>query len=95
MGSLAEQHKKAVISCIELVLMRRSNTLYNLVVAKLDSLYNCSISDTYENPEYLRAVLKEVYKENYNSVIDDIKLGLDDLTDIEKEKTKFLKIMES
>jgi len=90
-----EIKKEAFMSCIEMVLMKKGGFNHNLVVAKLNSLYNTSVMNCYENPEYLRAVLKEVYKENYNSVIDDIKLGLDDLTDIEKEKTKFLKIMDS
>ena len=94
MGYLAEQHKKAVISCVELVLMRRSNTLYNLVVAKLDSLYNCSISDTYENPEYLRTALKYVYKEDYKSIIEEIKSELGELVN-EGDISNFFKILES
>ncbi|NHI03218.1 hypothetical protein DYY67_1530 [Candidatus Nitrosotalea sp. TS] len=51
--------------------------------------------DCYERPEYLRTVLKEVYKEDYKSVLDDIKLELEKLVDIEKETERFFKIMES
>jgi hypothetical protein len=87
--------KEAFISCIELVLMRRGDTNYNLVVAKLNSLYNCTVMDCYENPKYLRTVLKEVYKEGYNSIIDDIKLELDYLVDIKEKKAEFFKVMES
>jgi len=94
LGSLAEQHKKAVISCIELVLMRRSNTLYNLVVARLDSHYNCTIMDCYEHPEYLRTILKDVYKDDYHSIIDEIRLHLDELVNVQ-EIANFLKIMQS
>ena len=32
--------------------------------------------DCYDHPEYLKIVLKEVYKENYNSIINEIKLEL-------------------
>ena len=89
-----EQHKVALISCIEVVLMSRGNTKYNLVVCKLNSLYNCSIRDCCENPEYLKAVLKEVYKEDYNSIIEEIKSHLDDLIK-EKDISDFLQIMEN
>ena len=83
------------MSCIEMALMKKGGFNHNLVVAKLNSLYNTSIMKCYENPEYLRAVLKEVYKADYNSVIDLIKLVLDDVPDVEKEKAKFLQIMKS
>jgi AraC-like DNA-binding protein len=59
--------------------MRRGNVHYNLVLAKLDSLYGCKIRDCYDNPEYLKTVLKQVYKKNYNSVINEIRLELGDL----------------
>jgi len=87
--------KLAIMSCIETVLMRGKNTNYILITTKLNSLYNCTISDCYENPEYLRTVLKDVYKEDYHSIIDDIKLELGQLAEIEEEKAKFFKIMES
>jgi hypothetical protein len=89
-----EQHKVALISCIEVVLMSKGNTKYNLVVAKLNSLYDCSIRDCCENPEYLKTILKEVYKEDYNSIIEEIKLQLDELVK-EKDMSDFFKIMES
>jgi len=84
MNSRAEQHKLALLSCIELVLMRRGNTDYNLVVAKLDSMYSCTIRDCYEHPDYLRTVLKEVYNGDYNHIVDEIKVQLDELTNVEE-----------
>lgn len=88
-----QDHKMALVSCIELVLMRRGNTNYHLVVAKLDTLYSCGIMDCYEHPEYLRTALKEVYKDNYNSIIDEIKVELDELVNT-KQIADFFKIME-
>ena len=93
MGLIREQHRIALISCIEIVLMRRGNTEYNLVVAKLESLYHCAIRDCY-NPEYLRNVLKEVYNKRYYSIINEIKLELGDLAE-EEDVSDFLKVMES
>ena len=74
-----EPHFLALTSCIEVVLMRRGNANYNLLLDRLDSLYGCKIAGCYDNPEYLKTVLKEVHKENYDSIIRDIRLELGDL----------------
>lgn len=95
MDSNAEQNKLAFINCIELVIMRRNGANFHLIEAKLNALYNCKIWDYYEHPEYLRTVLKEVYKEDYNSIIEDIKLETSRLVDIDKQKAYFFKVMES
>jgi len=89
-----EQRKMALISCLEVVLMSRGNTKYNLLVAKLNSLHDCTLRDCYEHPEYLRPILKEVYKEDYDHIINEIKLQLDELVN-EKDIASFFKIMES
>ncbi|MDE1867118.1 MAG: hypothetical protein KGI08_05345 [Thaumarchaeota archaeon] len=66
-----------------------------MVVAKLNARYDLTITDCYEHPEYLKIVLKEVYKEDYNSILDEIKLHLGDDLIAEKNMTDFFKIMES
>lgn len=73
--------------------MRNGNTSFNLIVAKLNALYDCQIRDCYDHPEYLQKVLKEVYKDDYKSVINEIKTCLDDLIN-EKDLSDFFKIME-
>lgn len=83
------------MACVEVVLMRRGDTNYNLVIARIDSLYNCTVMDCYEHPEYLRTVLKKVYEKDYKFILDEIKLELEKLVDIEKETERFFKIMES
>lgn len=93
--SFEEQHRSALMSCIEVVIMRRNGANYHLIQAKLDSLYGYKILDCYDHPEYLRTVLKEVYKEDYNSIIDEVKLELEQLVDMGKEIADFIKIMES
>jgi hypothetical protein len=94
MNSFEEEHRTALMSCRELVLMQRSNTDYHLVQARLNALCDRNLIDCYEYPKYLRDVLKDVYKEGYNSIIDEIKLQLDELVN-EKDVANFLKIMES
>jgi hypothetical protein len=93
MGSFEEQHRTALMSCIELVLMRKSNTNYHLVQAKLNAICNRNLIDCYDYPKYLRDVLKDVYKVDYISIIDEIKSELGELVE-EKDIAKFLKIME-
>ena len=94
MGSFEEQHRSALMSCIELVLMRKSNVNYHTVQAKLMAICNRNLIDCYEYPKYLRDVLKGVYKEDYTSIIDEIKFELGELVE-EKDMAKFFKVMES
>lgn len=93
MERYAEQHKIALISCLEVVLMSMGNTKYNSVVAKLGS-YDMVIRECYKYPEYLKSVLKEVYREDYEYIISEIKTQLDELVN-EKDIAEFFKIMES
>jgi predicted alpha/beta-fold hydrolase len=63
-------------------------------LAKLGALYDCKIMDCYDHPEYLKAVLEDVYKEDYRSVILQIRSYLGELED-DPEIIPFFKTMES
>ena len=89
----AQMHQTALISCVELVLMPISNTKYHLTVAKLRS-YDTTISESYDHAEYLKLVLKEVYENDYDQIITNIKICLGDLAH-EDDIAKFLKVMET
>ncbi len=90
---ITDENKIAFMTCIEVALMRRNNVDYNTVVCKLDAKYQCSILDCYDRPEPLKAVLMEVYKGAYDSVLDAIELELEKLVDVDEEKENFLKFM--
>lgn len=92
-GHFNEQHKIALISSLELVLMSMGNTKYILTVCKLDTLYGITIRECYEHPEYLKSILKEVYKEDYDHIISEVKVHLDELVNSE-DLANFFKIME-
>jgi hypothetical protein len=83
------------MSCIEVVLMRRNGANYHLIQARLNAICNRNIIDCYEYPKYLRDVLKDVYKESCDSIINEIKLHLGDDLIHEKDIADFLKILES
>ncbi len=89
-----EQHKIALLSILEIVLMRRGNTSYNWTTTKLSSLYDCQLRDCYENPDYLKVVLKEVYGNDYKDIVNDLRVELDDLAG-EPDIARFLRVLES
>ncbi len=93
MVSIEQENKIAFATCIEVALMRRGNSNYNLVLAKLQSLYKSWIFECIEHPEYLRNVLKEVYVNDYYIVIEEIRSESDRLEDIDKLKSDFFKVM--
>ena len=94
MSHYAKEHKIALVASLEIVLMSIGNTKYHLTVAKLRSLYDIDIRECYDHPEYLKTVLKEVYKEDYDYIIGEVKARLDELIN-EKDLAQFFKIMES
>jgi hypothetical protein len=93
MGNFEKEHKIALISCLETVLMRMGNTKYNLLVAKLNARHDLAIRDSYDHPEHLKSVLKEVYQESYNHIITEVKIMLDG--SVKEDIANFFKIMES
>jgi hypothetical protein len=95
MISKASENKIAFMTCVEVVLMRRGNANYNLVLAKLQSYYDTSIFECIDHPEYLRDILKQVYKDDYNSILTEIRMESEILDDIDDLKNKFFKVMSS
>ncbi|HZS73259.1 MAG TPA: hypothetical protein VFA69_02035 [Candidatus Nitrosotalea sp.] len=93
MGSSEQDDKIAFATCIEIVLMRRGNTNYNSVLAKLQSHYKAWIFECVDRPEYLKTVLKEVYVNDYYTIVEEIREESDRLEDIDKLKSDFFKVM--
>lgn len=93
MDSQEKDNKIAFMTCVEVVLMRRGNTNYNLVLAKLQSYHNSWIFECIDNPEHLRDILKEVYENDYYSVVEEIRMESDRLENIDEIKESFLKVM--
>lgn len=94
MGNFIEEYKTALVASLEIVLMSLGNTKYHLMTAKLNSSYDVTLRGCYEHPEYLKDVLKEVYPENYDYIISEVKARLDDLVN-QPELMQFFKVLES
>lgn len=86
--------RAALVLSIEIVLMRKGGPQYHQILAKLENYYDCKIFDCFEHPEYLKAVISEVYPNDYQNIIQDFKVELDDLA-LQKEIAEFLKILEN
>ena len=84
--------KAALVLSIEIVLMRRGGPQYHQIVAKLENYYDCKIFDCFEHPEYLKAVISEVYPNDYQKIIDDLIVELDELA-TQKEIAEFLNLL--
>ena len=84
MGLSDEQIKENLALSIEVVLMRRGGPEFQMVLAKLRNNFNLDIINCYEKPEYLRKVLKEVYREDYESVLEEIIWELGEYAQIQK-----------
>lgn len=65
-------YKEMVTVIIEKTLLDISLSVYESVVSSLKSKYNRTISDCYENPQYLKQVLMEYFGNSSNVVIDNI-----------------------
>ena len=89
---MQDKNRTALALAIDVALMRRGGDRYYHFVFKLRNSYNCEIIDCYDKPQYLKNVLKEVYENEYDSIVKDIKLELSD--SIEEGIKAFLAILE-
>jgi hypothetical protein len=71
--------KKALVAlAIEIVLLKIGKLTYNQVISKLYENYNCYLPDCFENPEYLKNVLQDLYGKSSLTIIQSIKKELED-----------------
>lgn len=84
--------RAALVLSIEIVLMRKGGPQYHQVLARLERDYECKIFDCYEHPEFLKSVLQEVYPNDYQKIIDDLIVELDEMA-TQKEIAEFLNLL--
>lgn len=90
-----EDDKIAFVTCIEVVLMKKGDVNHKLVLAKLNARYYCGIEKCLDHPEYLKDVMKEVYGNSYDQILDAIRLEVDKLEHVDEFKEYFFKFMTS
>ena len=67
---------------------------FRKVLYMLKENYNASLSDCYDNPQFLKQTLKDLFGNSYNSIIATIEKNLDGLVLMEPVK-EFLTIMKN
>ena len=85
-------NKSVVVLSVEVVLMRKSGPQYHQVLARLERDYECKIFDCFEHPEYLKAVLQDVYGEDYKTIVDNLEVELGEIVS-EKGVAGFLEAL--
>ncbi|MBI3639304.1 MAG: hypothetical protein HY223_03215 [Thaumarchaeota archaeon] len=84
---------KALVSLvIEKTLLDIGKPVYEKVTDSLCKKYHCYIPDCFEKPEYLKAVLKDLYGESYDEIINSIKRELDEFV-YNKKVNMFLRVL--
>lgn len=81
--------KALVAISIEVVLMRTSGPQYFLALSRLERDYECKIADCFDHPEYLKNVLRDVYEDSYDRILDDLEAEMGEIIS-EKEIRDFL-----
>ncbi len=84
--------KALVTLAIEKTLLDLGEPVYDKVVGTLYKKYRCLLPDCFEKPEYLNAVLKELYVESYNEIVNSIQQELKEFVD-NKRIERFLQVL--
>lgn len=85
-----DQIKKALVSlAIEETLLEISIETLEEVSKRVFENYHCYIPDCYEHPEYLNNVLKDIFGNSYNVIVDSIKKHLGEFA-LQKPIEEFL-----
>ncbi|MDE1725472.1 MAG: hypothetical protein KGH76_06215 [Thaumarchaeota archaeon] len=92
MNSDRKMYKELVTVVIEKALLDISLPVYESIISSLKNKYDCSLSDCYEHPQYLKRVLTDYFGSACNVVIDKINSELQ--STIQSEPiTEFLTIL--
>ena len=79
--SITSNNGNLISIAIKKTLNGIDNKILPLVQNKLSKDYHCKLSDCLENPEYLSRILKDIYGNSYTTILESIKLNLNDLVE--------------
>lgn len=84
--------KKAFFTyAVEKTLSSVSNLLYERTLERLENDFGCSVIDCYDNPKYIKEILKDLYGKSYKTIIEQI---TEELNEFDSDKTIFRIIKE-
>ena len=74
-----DQLRKAIVSiAVEKVLLDIGKPVYEKVIKQLSKDYDCYLPECYEHPEYLSKVLKKIFGNAHITIVDAVKLELNE-----------------
>ena len=85
-------HKALVCLAIETALIEIGKPIYEKVLHDLFEKHHCYLTDCYEHPEYLNEVLKGLYGNSHEAIVQSIKKQLEEFS-YKKPIEKFLQVI--
>jgi hypothetical protein len=85
-------YKALTILAIEKTLLDVGKAVYDKVISTLEKNYHCYLTDCYEHPEYLSEILKQLYGDSYNEIIESINKKLEEFSNKEPIE-RFLQVI--
>jgi len=92
--SLDQMKRTMVTLAIKNTFLELGLEEYDKIVLMLQKDYNCSIEDCYNNPEFLKQVLKDLLGDSYNDVLNSLKENLKNISS-NKSTVNFLDTLSS
>ncbi len=84
------QMKKTMVTlALKNTLLELGIQEYDKVVSLLQKDYNCSLEDCFENPEYLRNILKDLFGESYPDILNSLSGNMKDILSQQSVKDFF------
>lgn len=74
-----QMKKTMVILALKNTLLELGIHEYDKVVSLLQKKYNCTLEDCYENPKYLRDILKDLFVESYPDILNSLSGNMKDI----------------
>jgi ribosomal protein L37E len=87
-----DMNKTLIELAVEKSILSMGHPELQLVISKLHHDYNCTISDCMEHPEYLKAVLSDLFGHCHYDIVNSIDKTLK-MTSMEKPITDFLRVI--
>lgn len=79
MSSNGTSNKTSVALSIEVVLIQTGTEKYRQVTKFIEEKFNADFLMCFDNPQYLRSALQQVYGNSFESIIEQIIIEINDL----------------